>query len=54
MGDRIEEIAFLGALLTEIASRIESLKLRNGTQELMKQVEFLKQEVQKLKDQVKT
>lgn len=44
MGDHIEEIAFLSALLTQVAARIEALKLKY-------QNDALKTQLQKLNEQ---
>ena len=50
MGDHIEEIAFLGSVLTQIAARIEALKLRSGTEALRAEMQRLQQELQRQKD----
>jgi hypothetical protein len=50
MGDHIEEMAFLSALLTQIAVRIEALKLGKQTEALRAHIAKLDGELATLKE----
>lgn len=50
MGEHIEEIAVLSSLLTTIAARIESLKLRQQNEELKAKIHEMANELATLKE----